>query len=278
MNISTDMGPLWPGQPDTSSLHAQLDWLTQCEPFFRLQTGQQGDTLAEWLDNRCSQVIALFCQDIQTQRAVGASMWLKGFSAHLLSGMAALRLKFQRVMHFDVHTINLLLSPKGKVKAVSITDDAPFYCLATDPLAGSPLARVVASEAALDAQFSALLVALGQYMAPYFKIQKVSRTLFWGHWGYAVGLVFQKLTQNGADSVLLETLQPNADRWLQSLLPATATLNAIKVASQAPMAVYYVRRETCCLKYKLDGKKHCSTCQLTDPEEQRRRYQAKLSA
>ncbi|KLV02483.1 hypothetical protein ABT58_02925 [Photobacterium aphoticum] len=270
------MTPLWPGSPADMSVNAQLRWLHEREPFFRLQSGQHGKPLITWLDTEYSQTLAVFRDDLQTRQAVGASMWLKGFSAHLLTGLAALRLKFQRVLHFDAHAVFLTLSATGKVKVVSIDDNAPFYCLATDPLASSPLARVVESEAALDQQFSRMLVELGEVMAPYLKTEKVNRTLFWGHWGYALGLVFQKLTQDGADSVLLEQIQPLADRWLQSLLPDWASLNAVKVASRAPMAVYYIRRETCCLKYKLDGKKKCSTCQLTDPIEQLQRYQSKV--
>ncbi|MGF1725660.1 (2Fe-2S)-binding protein [Photobacterium nomapromontoriensis] len=276
MNLTTELAVLWPGEPQQSTIGAQLEWLEQCEPFFRLESSHIGIPLNEWMDSAFPATIATFCDDIDTRKAVGASLWLKSFSAHLLTGMAALRLKFARVPCITVSQISLEVSSKGKLQRVAIDEDAKFFCLADDVMADSPLAIVVASEQRLDQQFALILQQLGDYLAPYYKHENVSRNLFWGHWGYAVGLSFQKLTQHGSESTLLETLQPEADRWLKSLLPNTANLNSVKVATREPVAIYYIRRETCCLKYKLDGKKNCATCQLIDPEEQLIRYQSKI--
>lgn len=276
MNLTTELAVLWPGKPQQSTIGAQLEWLLQREPFFRLESGFVGLPLDEWMETEFSAAIATFCDDVHTRKAVGASLWLKSFSAHLITGMAALRLKFTRVPCITVGQISLEVSPKGKLLRVAIDEGAAFYCLADDVMAHSPLAIVVASEQMLDQQFALILQRLGDYLAPYYKRENVNRNLFWGNWGYAVGLLFQKLTQHGCDSVLLERLQSEADRWLKRLLPNTASLNSVKVASRSPVAIYYIRRETCCLKYKLDGKKNCATCQLIDPVEQLAIYQSKI--
>ncbi|PSU35828.1 (2Fe-2S)-binding protein [Photobacterium lutimaris] len=276
MTLSADLAPFWLGEPTQPTLESQLDWLFQCEPFFRLQYGEVGQPLSEWIGKHLDTTIQAFSQDVDTRQAVGASLWLKSFTAHLCSGLAALRLKFNRVPVLSIDFISLDVATNGKLKRVGIPTESSFFCLEEDPLAHSSQARVVESEQALDQHLSDLVIAIGQYLAPQFKEQKVNTPQFWGAIGYALGLVFQKLTQHGHDKALIDRLQPKADAWLAVILPDYAELNRVKAASQGKVGIYYIRRETCCLKYKLDGKKNCATCQQREPAEQLALYQSKV--
>ncbi|MDV5167859.1 (2Fe-2S)-binding protein [Photobacterium rosenbergii] len=276
MTLSAALAPIWLGEPAQHTFESQLDWLYEREPFFRLNYGRVGTPLTQWAEGDIEATINVFAQDVDTRQAVGASLWLKSFTAHLFSGLAALRLKFNRVLMPTLEQISLDVADNGKLKRVGIAENCSFYCLAGDPLAHLTQAQVVESEQALDQALSDFVTEAGQYLAPKFKQQKVNTPQYWGAIGYALGLVFQKLTQHGCDKELIERLEPEVDAWLANLLPEFAELNSVKVASQGNMSIYYIRRETCCLKYKLDGKKNCATCQQRDKDEQRTLYQSKV--
>lgn len=276
MTLSAELAPFWLGEPVHPTLESQLDWLFQREPFFRLQYGEVGQPLPEWMEAHIDTTIQSFSQDVDTRQAVGASLWLKSFTAHLCSGLAALRLKFNRVPMLSLEQISLEVAPNGKLKRVGIPKGCAFFCLEDDPLANSLHAKVVESEQELDQKLSHFVQELGQSIAPQFKGQKVNTPQFWGALGYALGLVFQKLTQHGCDRTLIERLQPKTDAWLAGILPDFAELNSVKAASLENVGIYYIRRETCCLKYKLDGKKNCATCQQREPDEQLALYQSKV--
>ncbi|PSW15589.1 hypothetical protein C9J01_00805 [Photobacterium rosenbergii] len=276
MTLSTDLAPIWLGEPAQPTLESQLEWLYQREPFFRLQYGQVGTCLPGWAEQHLESTVMAFSQDVDTRLAVGASLWLKSFTAHLFSGLAALRLKFNRVLMPTLEQISLDVAENGKLKRVGIAKDVTFYCLADDPLACTSQANVVESEQALDRMLSDFVIEVGHYLADKFKQQKVNTPQYWGAIGYALGLVFQKLTQHGCDKALIERLTPKADVWLATLLPKYAELNSVKAATQDNMSINYIRRETCCMKYKLDGKKHCATCQQREPEAQLALYQSKV--
>ncbi|MGR5063088.1 (2Fe-2S)-binding protein [Photobacterium sp. DNB22_13_2] len=276
MTLSAQLAPFWLGEPTQPTLESQLEWLFQREPFFRLQYGEVGRPLPEWMEGRLDETIQAFSDDIATRQAVGASLWLKSFTAHLCSGLSALRLKFNRVPILSLEQISLDVATNGKLKRVGIPADSSFFCLEDDPLAQESLARVVESEQALDQHLSDLVIKVGQYLAPQFKTQKVNTPQFWGAIGYALGLVFQKLTQHGFDKALIDRLQPKADAWLAIILPDYAELNRVKAVSQRKVGIYYIRRETCCLKYKLHGKKNCATCLQREPAEQLALYQSKV--
>ncbi|MGR5142221.1 (2Fe-2S)-binding protein [Photobacterium sp. DNB23_23_1] len=278
MTLSAQLAPFWLAEPTQPTLESQLDWLFQRESFFRLQYGDVGQPLSEWIDRHIDTTIQIFSQDVDTRQAVGASLWLKSFTAHLCSGLAALRLKFNRVPMLTFEQISLDVAMNGKLKRVGIAKGSSFYCLDDDPLAHSQQARVVESEQALDEKLAHFLRELGRVLAPQFKAQKVNTPQFWGAIGYALGLVFQKLTQHGFDRALIESVQPKADTWLAGILPEFADLNSVKAASEGKVGIYYIRRETCCLKYKLDGKKNCATCQQREPAEQLALYQSKVTA
>ena len=276
MTLSADLAPIWLGGPAQATLESQLEWLYQREPFFRLQYGSVGVLLPTWFENGIEETINTFSLDIDAKPAVGASLWLKSFTAHLFSGLAALRLKFNRVLVPRFEQISLDVADNGKLKRVGVATDCTFYCLANDPLAYTAQAKVVNSEQDLDQALTDLVRVIGQYLAPTFKQLKVNTPQFWGAIGYALGLVFQKLTQHGIDSELSEKVQPVADAWLKSVLPDYAELNRVKTATQGNIGIFYIRRETCCLKYKLDGKKNCATCQKREPLAQHELYQSKV--
>ncbi|PSU02310.1 hypothetical protein C9J03_23990 [Photobacterium gaetbulicola] len=276
MNLSAELAPIWLGEPVNPTLDSQLDWLFQREPFFRLHYGDVGQPLPEWMESQLEITIDRFSLDVGARHAVGASLWLKSFTAHLISGLAALRLKFNRVPLLSIDQISLDVAENGKLKRVGFSPNISFLCLPDDPLAHETSANVVESEQVLDQHLSRLIIEVGQFLAPKFKEQKVNTPQFWGAMGYAVGLVFQKLTQHGCDRALIERLQPKADQWLAGLLPDFPELNGVRAASQGEVSIYYIRRETCCLKYKLEGKKHCATCQQRAPEEQLALYHSKV--
>ncbi|WP_053062545.1 (2Fe-2S)-binding protein [Photobacterium aquae] len=276
MTVSQYMADLWPGQPVQNTLAAQFDWLHQCLPFLRLQTAGGGASLSQWIPSKLDPAIESFCNAKDVRHSVGASLWLKSFNAHLFTGLAALRLKFNRVPALTEDAIIVDINAEGKVKQLSILDSQPFYCLADDSMAEEPQALVVANEAELDRCLAEILTGLLSYLEPEFKRNNIGRQLFVGSVGYALGTVFAKLTEKGYDRDQLARLLPVADNWLKTVLPAAATLNTVTQATQCNRAIYYVRRETCCLKYKLAGKKNCGTCQLTDAAEQLASYQTKV--
>ena len=126
--------------PVHQSLESQLEWLYQREPFFRLRFDRVGVSLPGWMESQLDKTIEAFSQDIDTRKAVGASLWLKSFTAHLFTGMAALRLKFKRVPTPSLDQITLDVAENGKLKQVGISASSAFLCLPDDPLAQSSLA------------------------------------------------------------------------------------------------------------------------------------------
>ena len=146
--------------------------------------------------------------------------------------------------------------------------------------AGNENAMQVESELALDEKLAQVITTLSEPLVPLYKKQKVSPKVFWGNALYACDLAFSKLAHQPLANDRLELDVQAASKWQQNLFnavtPKGGELNAVKKVTFNGFQKLYVRRETCCLKYKIEGKEKCSTCNLHDSEIQENIMRNKL--
>ena len=105
-------------------------------------------------------------------------------------------------------------------------------------------------------------------MAHLLEKEKLRARPFWGSVAFAVGILFMRITEQGIPNTYALTLQKQAQQWLDNIIPnAGKELVHIHIAKNTTQAILYLQRETCCMKYKIMGKRNCSTCQLLSDDE-----------
>ncbi len=277
MHIAEQLMPLWRSKKSSDSCHSlkeQLAWLNDADDNFKLKAinKEQLDDkylpLNQWLPAHLSNAIELFGKKNNVNQNVSASMWLKSFNNQFFTSLVALRLRFNRVPIVQFNDI-FISTPNGeKIKSLKINNACSFVCLAADPLASEPQATVVKNQEKLDETFTHLLQQIGGGLSVLFEQERLKHKPFWGAVSLAVSVFFMRLTEKGVSKELANQLVPKAQQWLESIMPEIGKdLSHIRVAENTHQAILYVQRETCCMKYKIDGKKNCATCQLLSEEE-----------
>ncbi|WP_081249628.1 (2Fe-2S)-binding protein [Aliivibrio fischeri] len=277
MHISAQLQPLWRNKKSSESCHSlkdQLAWLHDADDNFKLKATNQDklddkhQPLNTWLSANLTQAIELFSKKTEVNHNVAASMWLKSFNNQFFTSLVALRLKFNRVPVIQFNDI-FISTPNGeKIKSLQINNNCHFVCLESDPLASSSQSTVVASHEQLDDAFTHLIQQIGGGLSVLFEKERLKHRPFWGSISLAVSVFFMRLTEKGLSAVLAKQILPNAQQWLSNIMPDIGKdLAHIHVAEKKERAILYVQRETCCLKYKIDGKKKCATCHLLSDEE-----------
>ncbi len=277
MHISAQLQPLWHSKKPLNScrsLKDQLAWLHDADDNFKLkainkeQLDDKHLLLNEWLPANLSNAIELFGKKNEVNQNVAASMWLKSFNNQFFTSLTALRLKFNRVPIVQFNDI-FISTPNGeKIKSLQINNKNSFVCLENDPLATSSQATVVANQTLLDEAFTHLIQQIGGGLSVLFEKERLKHRPFWGSISLAISVFFMRLTEKGLSADLAKQILPNAQQWLSNIMPDIGKeLAHIHVAEKEQRAILYVQRETCCLKYKIDGKKNCATCHLLSDEE-----------
>ncbi|MBL4828552.1 MAG: (2Fe-2S)-binding protein [Aliivibrio sp.] len=279
MHITEQLASLWPGTSENTSLQSQLHWLNQHHEFFRFSIANENtpdESFEMWFASSFDQTLDKFGTIMEARPALAASLWQKSLNAHLFTGLTALRLKFNRVPQLTVSNSRISTDMSQKVKQISTDASTPFYCLSSDPLAEDSISIVVADQHELDKKFADVIRHFGIRFEPLFRGHKVNSKLFWGNLSFAITLTFMRLTEKGITIETANAIKASAQQWYQQLLPETAELNVIEQVDNKKRSILYVRRDTCCLKYKLEGKGNCGTCGLVDKQQQDEIYINKI--
>lgn len=214
--------------------------------------------------------------------AVAASLlfqaWAVSVTRPVISGLVGAR----RVTDLGADNTELLFDEEGRPAGASAM--TPRYAaLAGDrEAAADPWAEIVDDEGALFAWarsrlFDGHLAALVDAMVD---IAPVGRRLLWGNVAAATA---------GAFAALSAAQLPSADLAAQMLLDARRLLHEPGSPIEGLADVFpvdheggvrlFVRRQTCCLRYRLpDAPRTCLSCRLLPEAERRRRITLKLAS
>ncbi len=214
--------------------------------------------------------------------AVAASLlfqaWAVSVTRPVISGLVGAR----RVTDLGADNTELLFDEEGRPAGASAM--TPRYAaLAGDrEAAADPWAEIIDDEDALFAWarsrlFDGHLAALVDAMVD---IAPVGRRLLWGNVAAATA---------GAFAALSAAQLPSADLAAQMLLDARRLLHEPGSPIEGLADVFpvdheggvrlFVRRQTCCLRYRLpDAPRTCLSCRLLPEAERRRRITLKLAS
>lgn len=266
-----------PENVKTLSISDQQAILNRHEPFFRLRFVEQptGTKASEWFENDFPAVVQDYADSIEAKLPFAVPIWQKVFNAILLTSLVGHRVVFDRVLQLTLDDLYLTIGEDHRVASIEVSSATPFFALESDSDA-----MQVESELALDEKLAQVITTLSEPLVPLYKKQKVSPKVFWGNALYACDLAFSKLAHQPLANDRLDLDVQAASKWQQNLFnavtPKGGELNAVKKVTFNGFQKLYVRRETCCLKYKIEGKEKCSTCNLHDSEIQENIMRNKL--
>lgn len=266
-----------PENVKTLSISDQQAILNRHEPFFRLRFVEQptGTKASEWFENDFPAVVQDYADSIEAKLPFAVPIWQKVFNAILLTSLVGHRVVFDRVLQLTLDDLYLTIGEDHRVASIEVSSATPFFALESDSDA-----MQVETELALDEKLAQVITTLSEPLVPLYKKQKVSPKVFWGNALYACDLAFSKLAHQPLANDRLDLDVQAASEWQQNLFnavtPKGGELNAVKKVTFNGFQKLYVRRETCCLKYKIEGKEKCSTCNLHDSEIQENIMRNKL--
>lgn len=266
-----------PENVKTLSITEQQAILNHHEPFFRLRFVEQptGIKASEWFEREFPAVVQDYADSIEAKLPFSVPIWQKVFNAILLTSLVGHRVVFDRVLQLTLDDLYLTIGEDHRVASIEVSSATPFFALESDSDA-----MQVESELALDEKLAQVITTLSEPLVPLYKKQKVSPKVFWGNALYACDLAFSKLAHQPLANDTLDLDVQAASEWQQNLFnavtPKGGELNAVKKVTFNGFQKLYVRRETCCLKYKIEGKEKCSTCNLHDSEIQENIMRNKL--
>lgn len=253
--------------------------LNQHEPFFRLSFTEQpkGIKASEWFELEFPIVLQSYADSINTKLPFAVPIWQKVFNAILFTSMVAQRVVFDRVLKLSLDDIYLTIGEDHRVAKVEVLNSIPLYSLNPSDALNS---LVLDSAEELDEKLAEVIATLSNPLVASYKKQKVSPKVFWGNILYACDLAFSKLVHQPIATSALAIDEQSVSNWQQRLFNAViqdgGNLNSVKKVEFNGFQKLYVRRETCCLKYKIDGKEKCSTCNLHNIDIQENIMRKKL--
>ncbi|TDE24418.1 ferric iron reductase FhuF-like transporter family protein [Vibrio owensii] len=266
-----------PENVKTLSITEQQAILNRHEPFFRLRFVEQpkGIKASEWFEREFPAVVQDYANSIEAKLPFAVPIWQKVFNAILLTSLVGHRVVFDRVLQLTLDDLYLTIGEDHRVASIEVSSATPFFALESDSDA-----MQVESELALDEKLAQVITTLSEPLVPLYKKQKVSPKVFWGNALYACDLAFSKLAYQPLANDMVELDVKATSKWQKNLFnavtPKGGELNAVKKVTFNGFQKLYVRRETCCLKYKIEGKEKCSTCNLHDSEIQENIMRNKL--
>lgn len=257
---------------DVPAMHAALN---QHDPFYRHVYTEKatGTPMLEWFDNAFADTIDAYANALETKAAYVAPIWHKLFNSVLFSPIVGLRLTYNCVPVIAADDVYITIGEDHRVAKIELSNDVDFYCLGDASIASSPKAITVNSQQDLDTKLVEVIVAMASLLEHHFKTQKVGSKLYWGAIHFAFGVANMRLSNQVAkvSSTLVDT--DKQDQWYEALSyelkSGRTALNSINRVEYGTFQKIYLRRETCCLRYKIDGRAKCATCNLIPPAEQR---------
>lgn len=112
----------------------------------------------------------------------------------------------------------------------------------------------------------AVLSALAELFARHmYDIHRLSPDIAYGNAAIALALPWSKLAAFRHDA---EAVMASAQQFFARLQPELSTMIEWHVLQQAAQNAAFPRRHSCCLKYRVEGKTYCSTCNKVAIDEQ----------
>ncbi|WP_165313539.1 hypothetical protein [Vibrio ziniensis] len=216
-------------------------------------------TLLDWLESDFDCLITQHAELTKLGKAVCSSLWHKQLMELIFPTLVALRWQYNLVPQIDAETIGLDIESNGRISTISIPNKALYS----------------EDDEVLDQQLSQLISLIAQQIANLFAEQKVNSKRFWGNLSNALAQGFTWVSQTNC-CVRCEDLSTEITAWLNRILGNKQQLVEVKSASDNLSYLLFVRRKTCCLKYKLNKVRMCKTCNLVDEQEQEEFYREKL--
>ncbi|GAM60315.1 hypothetical protein JCM19232_648 [Vibrio ishigakensis] len=255
-----------PADSSALTLAQQQMLLNKHEPFFRLDISDKvaGIDAETWFKSCAEETLQAYTDSLDTKTAFSAPIWQKVYNAILFTSLVGHRLVFNRVPKLSLRDVRLTIGDDHRVSNLFISSDTPFFSLDDTGIK-------VGSQQELDQKLVEVILELSTPLTQFYKSQRVNPRVYWGNILYACNLAFSKLIHepiaedNSLDTSLLQEWQSAV---FEQALPKGGQLNKIKEVSFNGFKKIYVRRETCCLKYKIEGKAKCTTCNLHSEEEQ----------
>ncbi|MBC7004646.1 hypothetical protein BIZ37_18960 [Photobacterium sp. BZF1] len=282
-NIFEQLQPVFDRIPDavTHQNEEQLKRLNDYHWFFRLAPlpKPEATNAEQWFAEEFASTAEAFCRSLDTKPAFAMPEWQKLVNATIFPALVMHRLRYRRVLKLSLSDLSMTIGDNHKVSSISINHRVGFYCLNDDRL--SEQGQIVDNEEQLDIALAKVIEKLGSEMEPYFRQQKIHPKLFWANILYACGLAFTKLSeqpiQTSNDAINTESL----NQWLETLSRMVyakgAKLNSVQGVKAKGFQQFFIRRETCCLKYKIGTKAKCDVCNLISLEHQQQQHHRDLS-
>jgi hypothetical protein len=181
----------------------------------------------------------------------------------------------------DLAAANTVLSVDGDGRPAGASFLTPrFAAVAGDPdAATAPGALIVADDDALFAWARVRLFDghLGPLVEALHDIAPVGRRLLWGNVAAAAAGGFATLSAQGPYASQPDRLLADARLLLDHPGSPTEGLAEVFAVPHAGGTRLFVRRQTCCLRYRLpDAPPTCLSCRLVPESERRRRITARL--
>jgi ferric iron reductase protein FhuF len=215
------------------------------------------------------------------ENAVAASLLCQAWAVSVSRSAIATLVGARRMPDMAASNTVLAISDEGRPAGASLLTPR-FAAVAGDPeAAGDPQAEIVADEADLFAWARARLfdAHLGLLVEALHDLAPVARRLLWGNVAAATAGGFAALSAPSMPPADAEHLVRQARLLLDRPGAPTEGLAEVFPVTNDGAARLFVRRQTCCLRYRLpDAPPTCLSCRLVPERERRRRIALRLEA
>lgn len=213
------------------------------------------------------------------ETAVATSLFVQAWAVNVTRAAIACLVGARRVP--DMASSNTVLLLDTDCRPVGVTLVAPRYgAVAGDRDAeADPLARILPDDDALfDWARSRMFDGhLGPLVEALHHLATVGRRLLWGNVAAATAGGFAALSALPSRPFDPDHLLPEAARLLDAPGSATVGLAELFAVPHDGGTRLFVRRQTCCLRYRLpDAPPTCLSCRLLPEPERRRRVAIRL--
>jgi Ferric iron reductase FhuF-like transporter/FhuF 2Fe-2S C-terminal domain len=215
------------------------------------------------------------------ENAVAASLLCQAWAVSVTRSAIATLVGAGRMPDMAASNTVLAINGEGRPAGASLLTPR-FAAVAGGPDAtGDPQAEIVADEADLFAWARARLFDehLGLLVEALHDLGSVGRRLLWGNVAAATAGSFAVLSAPSTPPAEAEHLVWQARLLLDCPGAPTEGLAEVFPVTHDGGARLFVRRQTCCLRYRLpDAPPTCLSCRLMPERERRRRIALRLEA
>jgi hypothetical protein len=269
-----------------SSLEETLQGLGAAADRLTLAPGPQHRTLPSgWLlQDRPAlfRVVRTYGRAVGTgETAVATSLFCQAWAVSVTRAAIACLVGARRVPDLTSSNTMLLFDGAGRPSGSALVATRFAAVAGDDDAAADPRAEILPDDDALFAWTRARLFDghLGPLVEALHDLAPVGRRLLWGNVAAATAGGFAALSALPVRPFDPEHLLPEAIRLLDAPgSPTEGLAELFPVAHQGGTRLF-VRRQTCCLRYRLpDAPPICLSCRLLPEPERRRRIALRLDA